>query len=117
MSQDVESIYEEYISRLKKAMPNVDPGLVHRIMYLERKLAYEDRPEPDVSAGIAYKAGSDVNKKMASLRSKSSVEAEHGDKDGTVHIVGRMKMAKFKEIASDMDVLRISGKVDSGYGE
>ena len=117
MSQDVESIYEEYITKLKQAMPNVDPNLAHRIMYLERKLADEDMTEPDVSAIIEYTNGSDLDKKMANLRSRCAVEAEHADKEGTIHIVGRMKTGRLKEIASDKDIVRITGKVDSGYGE
>ena len=116
MPQDVESIYDEYISKLKQAMPNVDPGLSHRVMYLERKLSGEDMVDPDVSAIIEYTQGSDVDKKVDGLRSKYSVEVEH--KNGkAVHIVGRMKIDKLRQISADKDIVRISGKVDSGYGE
>lgn len=117
MSQDVESIYDEYISKLKQAMPNVDPNLAHRIIYLERKLEGEDMTEPDVSAIIEYKPGVDVDRKVNGLREKYSVEVEHGDKQNVLHIMSRMKISKIKEISADRDIARITGKADSGYGE
>ncbi|MDE1829149.1 MAG: hypothetical protein KGI25_02385 [Thaumarchaeota archaeon] len=117
MTQDVESIYDEYISKLKQAMPNVDPDFSHRIMYLERKLAQEDTTEPDVSAVIEYTPGTNTDNKVDGLRVKYSVEVEHGDKEGVLHIMGRMKMDKVKEISADRDIAKITGKVDPGYGE
>ncbi|GEM_PF-1816553 len=117
MSQDVESIYEDYIARLKQAVPNVDPNLTHRVMYLERKLAAEDMSEPDVSAVIEYRKGSDLDRKMSNLRARCEVEAEYADRENSVHIVGRMKMGRLKEIASDKDIVKITGKADPGYGE
>jgi hypothetical protein len=117
MSQDPESIYDEYMSKLKQAMPNVDPGLAHRIMYLERKLVKEDVSDPDVSAVIEYKPGVDVDKKVNGLREKYSVEVEHGDKQNVLHVISRMKIGKIKEIASDRDIVKIAGKVDPGLGE
>ncbi|MGI0087214.1 MAG: hypothetical protein ACREBI_04570 [Nitrosotalea sp.] len=117
MTHDVESIYNEYMSKLKQAMPNVDPSLVHRIIYLEKKLSDEDMTEPDVSAIIEYKAGINVDVKMNGLREKYSLEVEHGDKQSVLHVVGRMKIGKIQDIAADMDIARIAGKVDPGYGE
>ncbi|MDE1832763.1 MAG: hypothetical protein KGI02_10425 [Thaumarchaeota archaeon] len=117
MSQDPESIYDEYISKLKKAMPTVDPNFAHRIMYLERKLVGEDVSEPDISAVIEYKPGVDVDKKVNGLREKYSLEVEHGDKGNVLHVVSRMKVNKIKEISSDMDIAEITGKADSGLGE
>lgn len=117
MTRDVESIYDEYISKLKQAMPNVDPNLIHRVMYLERKLVRENMSEPDVSAIIEYKSGVNVDNKLNGLREKYSVEVEHGDKQNVLHVLSRMKVNKIKEIASDRDIANITGKVDPGYGE
>ena len=117
MTQDVESIYDEYISKLKQAMPTVDPNFSHRIMYLERKLSGEDMTDPDVSAVIEYKPGTNVDSKVNGLRTKYSVEVEHADEKNTLHVMGRMKMGKVKEIASDRDIAKITGKADPGYGE
>lgn len=117
MSQDVESIYDEYISKLKQVMPNVDPNFVHRIIYLERKLANEDVSDPEVSAIIEYKPGTDVDNKVNGLRGKYSLEVEHGDKQNVLHVMSRMKIGKIKEIAWDSDIAKITGKSDSGLGE
>ena len=117
MSQDVESIYDEYISKLKQVMPNVDPNFVHRIMYLERKLVNEDVSEVEVSAIIEYKPGTDIDNKINGLRGKYSLEVEHGDKQNVLHAMSRMKVGKIREIALDRDIVKITGKADSGLGE
>jgi hypothetical protein len=117
MSQDVESVYNEYISKLKQVMPNVDPNFAHRIMYLERKLANEDVPDVEVSAMIEYKLGTDVDNKVNGLRGKYSLEVEHSDKKNVLHVLSRMKIGTIKEISLDRDIIKISGKADSGLGE
>lgn len=117
MSQDVESIYDEYISKLKQVMPNVDPNFIHRIMYLERKLVNEDVSEAEVSAIIEYKSGIDMDNKVNGLRGKYSLEVEHGDKQNVLHVMSRMKVGKIREIALDRDIVKITGKADSGLGE
>ncbi|SRR5579885_33754 len=117
MTLDVESIYDEYISKLRQAMPNVDPNLVHRIIFLERKISEQDVSEPDVSAIIEYKPGVDVDNKVNGLREKYSLEVEHGDSNNVLHAMGRMKVSKIQEISKDHDVVKISGKADPGLGE
>lgn len=117
MSQDVESIYDQYISNLKQAMPNVDPNLAHRIIYLERKIVNELVSEPHVSATIEYKADADLDKKVNGLRGKYSLEVEYADKKNTLHVMGSMKIGKVKEIATDRDIVQIFGKADPAMGE
>ncbi len=117
MSQDVESIYEEYVSKLKQAMPNVDPNFVHRILYVERKVGGYTIHDPFVSAIIEYKPGVDLNIKVNGLREKYSLEVEYGDKSNTLHVESRMRMDKIKAISLDHDILKISGKADPGLGE
>jgi hypothetical protein len=111
------SIYDEYITKLKQIMPNVDPNFAHQIMYLERKLVNEDVSEPDVNAIIEYKSGVDVDKKVNGLREKYSLEVEHGNKQNVLHVASRMKIGKIKEIALDRDIAKITGKADLGLGE
>lgn len=117
MSHDVEPIYEEYISKLKQVMPNVDPNFVHRIMYVERELGEYNIHEPFVSAIIEYKHDVDVEKKVNGLREKYSLEVEHGDKHNTLHVESRMTIDKIKGISADRDIVRISGKSNVGLGE
>jgi hypothetical protein len=113
----VESIYDQYLSNLKQAMPNVDPNLAHRIMYLERKLADEMVPDPHVSATIEYKPGADLDKKINGLREKYSLEVEHAEKQNTLHIMSTMKINKIKEISADRDIVKISGKADPAMSD
>lgn len=117
MSQDVESIYDEYMSKLKQALPNVDPNFIHRIIYLERKLVNEDVSDPEVSAIIEYKPGTDVDNKVNGLREKYSLEVEHGGKQNVLHMTSRIKVDKITEIARDRDIAKITGRADSGLGE
>lgn len=117
MSQDVESIYEEYMSKLKQAMPNVDPNFIHRVMYVERELGNYNIHEPFVSAIIEYKHDVDVGKKVNGLREKYSLEVEHGEKHNTLHVESRMTIDKIKGISADGDIVKISGKSNVGLGE
>lgn len=98
-------------------MPNVDPNLAHRIMYLERKIADEMVSEPHVSAIIEYKPSIDLDKKINGIREKYSLEVEHFDKQNTLHVMGSMKIGKVKEIAADRDIVKITGKADPAMGE
>lgn len=117
MSQNVESIYDEYMSKLKQVMPNVDPNFVHRVMYVERELVTYDTSEPFVSAIIEYKPGVDVDNKVNGLREKYSLEVEHGDKPNILHVESRMTIDKIKSISADRDIAKISGKSDARLGE
>jgi len=117
MSHDVESIYEEYMSKLKQAMPNVDPNFVHRVMYVEREIGDREIHEPFVSAIIEYKPGVDLNTKVNGLRGKYSLEVEHGEKSNTLHVESRMTIDKIKVISADRDIVKISGKSDVRLGE
>ena len=117
MSQDVESIYEEYMSKLKQAMPNVDPNFVHRIMYVERELGDHIIHDPFVSAIIEYKPGVDLDTKVNGLRGKYSLEVEHGEKSNTLHVESLMTIDKIKGISADRDIVKISGKSDVRLGE
>ena len=117
MSQDVESIYDEYMSKLKQVLPNVDPNFVHRVMYVERELGDYDIHEPFVNAILEYKPGVDLNIKVNGLREKYSLEVEHGDKPNTIHVESRMVIDKIKSISADRDIVRISGKSDVRIGE
>ena len=109
MGSELESIYDQYVENLRKGLPKVDPNLSHRVMYLERKLASEYVKEPHVILFAEYKQGTDMEKKLYDLREKFSLEAENsGD---VLLAMGRMKLDKIQEIATDADLVKLSGKV------
>ncbi|MGI0062395.1 MAG: hypothetical protein ACREBA_08090, partial [Nitrosotalea sp.] len=78
---------------------------------------HEDVHEPYVSAIIEYRPDVDVDKKVNGLRDKYSLEVEHGDKHNTLHVESRMKIDTIKNVSADRDIVKISGKSDSGLGE
>lgn len=110
MSQELESIYDQYLSNLQKSLPNVDPNFIHRVMYLERKLSSEYIQEPQVILIIEYKSNVDMGRKLYDLREKFSLEAENTDKHNVLFAMSRMKLDKIKQIASDNDIVKLSGK-------
>ena len=110
MSQELESIYDQYVASLKEKMPKVDPNLVHRVMYLGRKLSTEYIKEPQVTLMVEYRPGLDMDKKLFDLREKFSLEAEYSDEHSVLFTMGRMKVGKLNEIASDEDIVKITGK-------
>lgn len=97
---------------LQKSFPKADPGLVHRVMYLERKLAEEYIPEPHVFLLIEYKSGTNVEKKLYDLREKFSLEAENTAKQNVLFAMSRMKLDKIEQIAADADIVKITGKAN-----
>lgn len=111
MSSELESIYDQYVENLRKGLPKVDPNLSHRVMYLERKLASEYVKEPHVILFAEYKQGTDMERKLYDLREKFSLEAENSGEQDVLLAMGRMKLDKIQEIATDADLVKLSGKV------
>ena len=109
MSQEIESIYDQYLSNLQSKLPNVDPNFVHRVMYLERKLASEYVKEPQVTMLIEYKSGANMEKKLYDLREKHSLEAENTS-ENVLLAMSRLNLGQVLQIAADSDIVKISGK-------
>ena len=105
-----ESIYDQYVSNLQKCLPKIDPNLAHRVMYLERKLSSEYVKDPQVILSLEYKSDVNIDDKLYNLREKFSLESEKMDENNVLRAVGRMKLDKIQEIASDGDLVRLSGK-------
>ena len=110
MSQELENTYDQYVSNLEQRLPKVDPNLVHRVMYLERKLSTEYIKEPQVTLMVEYKSGLDMDKKLFDLREKFSLEAEYSDENNVLFSMGRMKVDMLQQIALDEDIVKITGK-------
>lgn len=110
MSLELESIYDQYVESLQKGLPKVDPNLSHRVMYLERKLSSEYVKEPQVILYAEYKPDVDMEKKLYDLREKYSLEAENTKWPNVLLAISRMKLDRIQEIASDADLVKISGK-------
>lgn len=104
-----EERYDRFLEDLRILLPRVDPNLANRVMFLERKLANEADKQPHVALNIEYKEGSDMDKKLAEIRQKHSLEAEYTDNHYILTGIGRMRLAQIAEIAKDADIIRITG--------
>jgi hypothetical protein len=51
-----------------------------------------------------------MDKKLYNLRGKQSLEDEYSDVHNILFALSRMKTDKLREIASDPDIIKISGK-------
>ena len=103
MSQ-VEIQYDEFLSKIKQTISNIDVDLLIKIMYLERKLT--DVP-PKVELHLEY--GSDIDP----LRKQNMIRAKYGFPTQTsshgLTAVGQMNVGLIEEISKDPDIKHISG--------
>ena len=110
MTEEFEEKYDKFIEDLKRILPKVDPNFASRVMYLERKLANEIDDNPHVTINLEYQDGTDMDRKLAVLRDKYSLEAEYTDKHHILFGMGRMKLATVADISRDETLIKISGK-------
>ena len=57
--------YDDFIGTFQKALGKIDVALALRTLYLERKLAHDEKPK--VELYICYRAGVDLDKKKYEL--------------------------------------------------
>ena len=81
----VEAQYDQFISIINQTIKNVDPDLLVRMMYLERKLP--DTP-PRVELNIQYKPNVDAERKKEVLRNKFGFPNQSNDHG--INVVGKM---------------------------
>ncbi len=110
MSQEYEIKYNQFLSELARILPKIDTNFACRMMYLERKLENESPPEPHVALTIEYKSEVDRDAKRAQLRDQYNLEVDIMDEPNKVLSMDRMFLEKINKIASDPDILKITGK-------
>lgn len=110
MSEEYEVKYDQFLTELSRILPKIDPNFANRMMYLERKLANESPSEPHVVLTIQYKPDVDKEAKRAELRDKYSLEVDIMDEPNTILAMSRMLLEKINKIASDPDIMNITGK-------
>ncbi len=103
----IESQYDHFISTINQSMANVDPDLVIKIMYLERKL-----PDvlPKVNLDIEYNPGVDLERKQEIIRWRYGFPVQpttHG-----LIAVGRINVEMIEAFSKDKDVRHITGKAN-----
>ena len=102
--------YDRYMQELQSILPNVSPELTHNIIHLQRKLQAESISEPHVILYIEYNEGANSDHKIYELREKHYLEVSNTDKKNTVKAASRMTADKLKMIASDDDIVLVTGE-------
>ena len=103
MSQ-IETQYDEFLSKIKQTVSNTDIDLLIKIMYLERKLT--DVP-PKVELHLEYASDIDPSRKQDMVRARYGFPTQTSHHGLTA--VGQMNVSMIEEIAKDPDIKYISG--------
>ena len=104
MSQ-LEVQYDEFLSKIKQTISNIDVDLLIKIMYLERKLP--DVP-PKVELHLEYASDADPLRKQEMIRAKYGFPTQMSSHGLTA--VGQMNVPLIEEISKDSDIVHMSGK-------
>ena len=100
----VEAQYDQFISILNQTMKNVDPDLLVKMMYLERKLP---DTHPKVELNIHYKPNVDSERKKEIIRNRFGFPNQSNDHG--VNVVGKMDTSIVEQFSQDSDVEYITG--------
>ncbi len=111
----IELHFDEFCQAIVKKLPNVDTELVIRTLLLEASLK-EDHPsrsKPHLNLYVYYKDGIDLDEKSHESRDKYPIQiAVSRWNDGLV-MSGLVNMKNLETIASDPDVVKITGKASA----
>jgi hypothetical protein len=100
----IEAQYDQFIAILNQTMKNVDPNLLVKMMYLERKLP---DVSPKVELTLEYKPNVDTERKKEIIRHRfgfPNQTTDHG-----VHVVGQMNTDIVEKFSQDPDIEYITG--------
>jgi len=102
---EVERGYDEFMMFLRESSAKVDPELLVKTMYLERKFP---GVEPKVDLDIQFKLGTDIQAKKRQINEKFGLQtAVHGK--NAVITSGRMDTSAIVYIASNDLVVNVTG--------
>lgn len=91
--------------------PTIDPELIVRIMLFELNLKRYIGPDiPHVHLDVTYKEGVDIHKKQEEGRDKYPIEITTNKWNDAVIFSGLMGVRHVEKIATDPDIVKITGK-------
>lgn len=110
MVSEVESMYEEFLGRLKEKLGPISVNFATRLMYLERKMQQSLQPsvKPHVTLTVTYKPDINLEDKLEVLRDNFMVE--HMENPPALLCVGQMNLDDVVELSSDPDIKEITGR-------
>ncbi len=102
---NVEQGYDQFVSFLRKTSEKVDPDLLMKVMYLERKLP---DVEPKVDLDIQFTPGVNIEEKRFRIHDELGLDtAPHGQNG--VLTSGRMNALTIVKLASHPSVISVAG--------
>jgi len=110
MVSEIESIYEDFLVRLKEKIGPINVNFATRLMYLERKMQISLQPsvKPHVSLTITYKPDVSLENKQNVLRDNFMVQ--HIDNPPALLCVGQMNLDDVIGLSTDPDIIKITGR-------
>jgi hypothetical protein len=107
----IESHFRVFLNNVMNSHPKIDPELIIRVMLFELNLRRYMGPDiPHVNLTVQYKEGTDLKKKQEEGRDKYPIEIVASRWGDGVIFSGLMGVRHIEKIASDPDIVRITGK-------
>ena len=107
----VEPYFHQFFQDVVKINPKVDPELLIKIMMLQVNLKNYVGPDiPHVHLEALYKDGVDLHQKQEEARDKYPIEVTKNAWGKSVIFSGLMNVRHVEKIASDPDIVKITGR-------
>jgi hypothetical protein len=104
MAAEIEVSYNEYHNQLKHKLPNVDPDLLLKIMYLERKF-----PDVEPKADIVITFSDEKDMKMRAYKIQEIFGLSAAVHKNSLIASGRLNVENLFKLASNPNISYIEG--------
>ncbi|AJM92876.1 MULTISPECIES: hypothetical protein [Nitrosopumilus] len=103
--------FRVFLNNVMNSHPTIDPELLIRVLLFELNLKRYVGPDiPHVNITATYKEGTDLHKKQEEGRDKYPIEITTNKWGDGVIFSGLMGVRHIEKIATDPDIVRITGK-------
>ena len=107
----IENHFRVFLNNVMNSHPTIDPELLVRVLLFELNLKRFVGPDiPHVNMTVTYKEGTDLHQKQEEGRDKYPIEITTNKWGDGVIFSGLMGVRHIEKIASDPDIVRITGK-------
>lgn len=106
MPAEIEMSYDQYREQLQNKLPNVDPFLVLKILYYERKF-----PDVDPKVDLTIEFNDDVNMRGRAYQIQNMFGLSDAIHKNQIIASGRLSIQGLVKLASNKHVKHIEGNV------
>ena len=107
----IEQHFRIFLNNVMNSNPTIDPELIVRVLLFELNLKRYVGPDiPHVNLNVLYKEGIDLHRKQEEARDKYPIEITTNKWGDAVIFSGLMGVRHLEKIASDPDIIKITGK-------